>query len=59
MLRRGPRFVEVILRTVIGATDPARLAALRDIMPRLLSVRPRETLGLARPQLLASPAPAQ
>ena len=25
--------LEVILRTVIGASDPARLAALRDVMP--------------------------
>src|SRR5215208_3799741 len=30
--------LEVILRTVIGASDPARLAALREIMPRLLTV---------------------
>ena len=29
--------LEVILRTVIGASDPARLAALRAIMPRLLT----------------------
>lgn len=43
--------LEVILRTVIGATDPARLAALRAIMPRLLTVGPWATLALARPEL--------
>jgi cytochrome P450 len=30
--------LEVILRTVIGASDPARLAALRAVMPKLLNV---------------------
>lgn len=44
--------LEVILRTVIGATDPARLAALRNIMPRLLKVGLLETLGFARPDRL-------
>ena len=44
--------LEVILRTVIGATDPARLAALRNVMPRLLNVGPWETLALAKPDLL-------
>ena len=44
--------LEVILRTVIGATDPARLAALRKVMPRLLNVGPWETLALAKPDLL-------
>ena len=43
--------LEVILRTVIGATDPARLAALRDVMPRLLTVGPWATLALAKPSL--------
>ena len=43
--------LEVILRTVIGATDPARLAALREIMPQLLNVGPWETLALAKPDL--------
>lgn len=43
--------LEVILRTVIGASDPARLAALRSVMPRLLSVGPWETLALASPGL--------
>ncbi len=44
--------LEVILRTVIGATDPARLAALRKVMPQLLNVGPWETLALAKPDLL-------
>jgi cytochrome P450 len=44
--------LEVILRTVIGAADPARLAALRKVMPRLLNVGPRGTLALAKPDLL-------
>jgi cytochrome P450 len=44
--------LEVILRTVIGATDPARLAALRQVMPRLLNVGSWETLALAKPKLL-------
>ncbi|MCB0949449.1 MAG: cytochrome P450, partial [Mycobacterium sp.] len=44
--------LEVILRTVIGATDAGRLAALREVMPRLLSVRPWETLAIASPKLM-------
>ncbi len=44
--------LEVILRTVIGATDPARLAALREVMPRLLSVGPWETLAITNPKLM-------
>jgi cytochrome P450 family 135 len=43
--------LEVILRTVIGATDPARLAALREVMPRLLRVGPWATVALAKPGL--------
>ena len=43
--------LEVILRTVIGASDPARLAALREVMPRVLSVGPWETLAIASPGL--------
>ncbi len=43
--------LEVILRTVIGASDPARLAALREVMPRLLSVGPWESLAIAKPTL--------
>lgn len=44
--------LEVILRTVIGASDAARLAALREVMPRLLSVGPWTTLAIANPDLL-------
>ncbi|CAN3127105.1 cytochrome P450 [Mycobacterium sp. smrl_JER01] len=44
--------LEVILRTVIGAGDPARLAALREVMPRVLSVGPWETLAIANRDLL-------
>lgn len=47
--------LEVILRTVIGATDPARLAALRQVMPRLLNVGLWEMLPLALPKLLGLP----
>jgi len=43
--------LEVILRTVIGASDPARLAALRAVMPKLLSVGQRASLAIARPDL--------
>ncbi|PJK18537.1 cytochrome P450 [Mycolicibacterium goodii] len=43
--------LEVILRTVIGATDPARLAALRRVMPQLLSVGPWQSLAIASPGL--------
>ncbi len=43
--------LEVILRTVIGASDPARLMALRKVMPRLLNVTPWASLALARPNL--------
>lgn len=44
--------LEVILRTVIGASDPARLAALRQVMPRLLSVGTWESVAVASPGLL-------
>ena len=43
--------LEVILRTVIGATDPARLAALRAVMPRLLNMGRWAMLALAKPDL--------
>jgi cytochrome P450 len=43
--------LEVILRTVIGASDPARLSALRDVMPKLLSVGQWASLAIARPEL--------
>lgn len=43
--------LEVILRTVIGASDPARLAALREVMPKLLNVTPWASLAIANPKL--------
>jgi cytochrome P450 len=43
--------LEVILRTVIGATDPVRLAALRKVLPELLYLSPWETLAVANPKL--------
>jgi cytochrome P450 family 135 len=43
--------LEVILRTVIGATDPERLAALRKVIPELLYPKPWETPALAKPNL--------
>jgi cytochrome P450 len=43
--------LEVMLRTVIGATDPSRLAALREIMPRLLKIGPWAMIALANPDL--------
>ena len=47
--------LEVILRTVIGASDPVRLAALREVMPRLLTVGPWETLAIANRTAAARP----
>lgn len=43
--------LEVILRTVIGASDPGRLARLRAIMPKLLSVGVWESLAINTPGL--------
>jgi cytochrome P450 len=43
--------LEVILRTVIGASDPQRLAALRAVMPRLLTPGTYDTPAIARPSL--------
>jgi cytochrome P450 family 135 len=43
--------LDVILRTVIGASDPARLAALRKVMPKLLNVTPWASLAIASPKL--------
>ncbi|WNG90833.1 cytochrome P450 [Mycobacterium sp. ITM-2016-00318] len=43
--------LEVILRTVIGASDPQRLAALRAVMPKLLNVTPWASLAIAKPGL--------
>ncbi|HYZ68840.1 MAG TPA: cytochrome P450, partial [Mycobacterium sp.] len=43
--------LEVILRTVIGASDPARLAALRAVMPQLLNVGLWASVAIAKPEL--------
>ena len=43
--------LEVILRTVIGATDEHRLAQLRAIMPRLLGIGVWEYLAINTPGL--------
>ena len=43
--------LEVILRTVIGASDPDRLAALRAVMPKLLNVTPFASIAIAKPSL--------
>jgi cytochrome P450 family 135 len=43
--------LEVILRTVIGATDQDRLAALRKVIPELLYLKPWETPAIAKPNL--------
>ena len=43
--------LEVILRTVVGATDPQRLAALRTVLPKVLSLGPWATLAIANPTL--------
>jgi cytochrome P450 len=43
--------LEVILRTVIGASDPARLAALRRVMPELLNVSLWSSLAMASSKL--------
>jgi cytochrome P450 family 135 len=51
----GPRMsqmtLEVILRTVIGASDPARLAELRIVLPELLSLGAWHMLAVANPTL--------
>jgi cytochrome P450 len=44
--------LEVILRTVVGASDPARLAALRTVMPRVLGLGPWATLAIGNPRLM-------
>ncbi|WP_454790157.1 cytochrome P450 [Mycolicibacterium lutetiense] len=43
--------LEVILRTVIGASDPVRLTALRRVVPRLLYMKPWETPAITKPSL--------
>lgn len=44
--------LEVILRTVIGASDPDRLARLRAIMPELLNVGVWESLAIRHSGML-------
>lgn len=44
--------LEVILRTVIGASDPDRLAALREVMPKLLNIGPWASIAIAKPKFL-------
>lgn len=43
--------LEVILRVVIGAGDPGRLAALRTVLPRLIDIGPWLSLAVASPHL--------
>jgi len=43
--------LEVILRSVIGASDPARLAELRAVMPKLLDCGMWQTLAILNPDL--------
>ncbi|QYL19168.1 cytochrome P450 [Mycolicibacterium pallens] len=43
--------LEVIMRLVIGASDPARLAALREVLPRLLNLSAFELLAIGSPGL--------
>jgi cytochrome P450 len=47
--------LEVILRTVIGADDPARLAALRDTLPRVTDMNLLDVSSMAKPELLRYP----
>ena len=43
--------LEVILRTVIGASDPTRLAELRQVMPQLLNMSAVAMLAIGNPNL--------
>ena len=43
--------LEVILRTVVGASDPTRLTALRAALPRVLGLGPWATLAIGNPAL--------
>jgi cytochrome P450 len=43
--------LEVIMRLVIGASDPTRLAALREVLPRLLNLSAFELLAIGTPSL--------
>jgi len=44
--------LEVILRTVIGTEDPARLAALREALPRVTDMSLLGVAAMAKPELL-------
>jgi cytochrome P450 len=44
--------LDVILRTVVGTTDPVRLAALRTVLPRLLQVGYFSMVAIGTPSLL-------
>jgi cytochrome P450 family 135 len=44
--------LEVILRTVIGTDDPARLAALRATLPRVTDMNLLGVAAMAKPELL-------
>lgn len=43
--------LEVIMRLVIGASDPARLAALRQVLPKLLNLSAFQLLAIGAPNL--------
>jgi len=43
--------LELILRIVVGATDPARLSALREFLPQLLAINKWDMLAFAKPGL--------
>lgn len=43
--------LEVILRVVVGATDPTRLAELRTVLRQLLTVNTWNLLAFAKPEL--------
>ena len=43
--------LEVILRIVVGATDPVRLAELRTVLPQLLTMNIWDMLAFAKPEL--------
>jgi cytochrome P450 len=44
--------LEVILRTVIGTEDPARLAALREALPKVTDMSLLGVAAMAKPELL-------
>ncbi len=43
--------LEIIVRLVIGASDPARLAALREVLPKLLNLSAFQLLAIGMPRL--------